>query len=301
MNPVFPIYIPSKGRADTCYTARHLDRDGVPFKLVVEPQETAAYVEKFGVQRVLQLPFSNPGSVIPARNWIKDHATSAGAKRHWQLDDNIDGFRRVFRGQRLYCHSAIALRAAEIFTERYENIAISGLEYTMFFVPGGTDKKPLRVNTRVYSCSLVLNAIPYRWRGRYNEDTDICLQALAGGWCTVLICAFLCNKKPTMVIKGGNTHTIYQGDGRLKMARSLERMWPGVVTTRRRFQRPQHVVANSWQKFDTPLRRRTDIDWDHLECDELGMKIVQTRPEIKSARLRALKDEFSSHQAKEDL
>lgn len=68
-----------------------------------------------------------------------------------------------------------------------------------------------------------------------------------------------------MTMKGGNSSQLYQGDGRTTMARSLERVWPGVVTTNRRFGRPQHVVADSWKKFDTKLIRKPGLDLDLLD------------------------------------
>lgn len=251
MTPLYPVYVPSKGRADTCWTADFLTRDGVPFFLVVEPQERDAYAARYGAGSVLALPWDNPGSVIPARNWIKDHATAAGAERHWQLDDNLLWIGRRWKGRKIQCNAGIALRACEEFVDRYENVAVAGLNYEMF-LPKGQAAPPFRLNSHVYSCSLVLNSIPHRWRGRYNEDTDLCLQVLADGWCTILFNAFYVWKKWTMQLKGGNTAALYQGDGRLKMARSLERQWPGVVETRRRFQRPQHVVKDAWKRFDTP-------------------------------------------------
>ncbi len=94
-------------------------------------------------------------------------------------------------------------------------------------------------------------------------------------------------KKTTMTMRGGNTDVLYQGDGRLKMARSLERVWPGVVETDRRWKRLQHVVKNQWQKFDTPLKRKPDAVIS-TEPNEYGMRLVQVAPEIKSATLRAL-------------
>jgi hypothetical protein len=45
--PRYPIYIPSKGGADNCLTAKVLLRDKVPFFLVVEPQEVEAYQRNF--------------------------------------------------------------------------------------------------------------------------------------------------------------------------------------------------------------------------------------------------------------
>ncbi len=287
MDPRYPVYVISKGRADCCLTARFLVRDRVPFRLVVEPQERELYAKEFGEEQLEILPFSNLGlGSIPARNWVKDHAIASGAARHWILDDNILGLWRRYRATKLPCEAGIALRAAEDFTDRYENIAIAGLNYYMFAV-NRTKAPPFVLNCHVYSCMLILNALPHRWRGRYNEDTDLCLQVLSDGWCTVLFNAFLAFKTPTMLMKGGNTAELYAGDGRLKMARSLERVWPGVVETKRRFQRPQHVVKDAWKKFDTPLKRRADVDFEALAAgpNNYGMRLRQVR-EVRPGRVR---------------
>lgn len=556
--PRYPIFIPSKGRwqADRALTARCLMEDAIPFKVVIEPQEFDEYEPLVGADQILVLPFSNLGQgSIPARNWIKDYATEAGAERHWQLDDNIIEFRRLFRGERIPVASGVALRACEDFSDRYTNVAISGLNYQMFVT--SQTKKPFVTNVHVYSCvapdtsvlcadlswrdagsltvgtkivafdeepeyagqgrnsrayrtatidrndpsekpslrvttdigipveasedhpwlvsrqqalrrasrnghpgdlsgrhqlcwvetrdlregdqiahlarpwmrdethdggwisgmwdgegslttqnggrrrvqltiaqkggpvmdrlartladrgyevsigksrsihtlsigggfiealrfggefaptrmldklpalwegrgvrlgqsyelatvtrieslgtrpvasistssgtfvtggylthncSLVNNSIPHYWRGRYNEDTDICLQVLADGWCTVLLNVFMANKLRTMAMGGGNTDVLYEGDGRLKMARSLERVWPGVVTTERRFGRPQHVIKDAWKKFDTPLILRDGVDLEALAAtsNDYGMKLVEKKP-LRSDHLR---------------
>jgi len=262
-------------------TANIFVRDEVDFRLVVEEQEHDDYAARYGDERVLVLPFANLGQgSIPARNWIKEHSIEHGAKRHWQFDDNIRGFARTFRGRRVPIHSGLSTSIIEDFTDRYTNIAISGFNYRCFVM----NRRVISLNCHVYSATLVLNEIPYKWRGRYNEDTDLCLQALAGGWCTVLVSAFTVDKIPTMMMKGGNTAELYVGDGRLKMARALERMWPGVVEVKRRFDRPQHVIVANWRKFDTPLQRRTDIEWP-TGIDEYGMTLHQTavseHPRIK--------------------
>lgn len=296
MTPAYPIYIPTKGRADSQLTARALTRDSIPFHLVVEPQEADTYRAANPDAQLLVLPFSNQGSVIPARNWIKDHARAAGHRRHWQLDDNIRHFHRLYRSRIIPCDAGVALTMCEQFTDRYENVAVSGLNYEMFVNRQTTT--PFIVNVRVYSCSLILNDTPHQWRGRYNEDTDYCLQVLADGWCTILLNAFVAQKQRTMTMKGGNNSELYQhDDGRLRMARSLERMWPGVVETRRRFQRPQHVVKDAWKRFDTPLRLRPDLQSAGTATapDEHGLQLIQTAP-IQSPTLQAIYDE---HQDRE--
>lgn len=249
----YPVYVISKGRHETCWTADFLAKDQTPFNVVVEPQEAEGYLGRYPEQ-VLVLPFQNLGQgSIPARNWVWDHAREAGAERHWILDDNMTGIKRRQKGRRIPCESGVALRCCEDFIDQYENVAVAGLNYEMFVIPG-TPLPPFQVNCHVYSCLLINNELAFRWRGRYNEDTDLCLQALAAGWCTVLFNAFLIWKMRTMSMPGGNMEELYRGDGRLRMARSLERVWPGVVKTIRRYGRPQHYV--DWKRFTTPLQKR---------------------------------------------
>lgn len=284
--PKYPVYVVSKGRADSGHTAKFLLRDKVPFKIVVEPQEADAYGKAFGAENVLVLPFSNLGlGSIPARNWIWEHSKAAGFERHWILDDNIMGIWRRWKARKIRCEAGVAFRCAEDFTERYENVAISGLNYYMFSINKVT-QPPFYLNVHVYSCLLILNSLPYRWRGRYNEDTDLCLQVLSGGWCTVLFNAFLCWKLTTMTVKGGNSAELYKGDGRLRMARSLERVWPHVVSIGRRFRRPQHIVRGAWRGFDTPLRLKPGVKLPD-EPNEYGMGIVIRKP-IESLEVRAM-------------
>ena len=270
-----------------CHSAQAFDRDGVPFRLVVEEPEVDAYAERFGRDRLLVLPHVDRG-LFMARNWIMEHAIAEGHERHWQWDDNIRGVMRRFRAQRLYCDSGPALAACEDFTDRYENIGISGMNYHGL-IKDRHKFMPFFLNVHVYSATLINNSIKQRWRHLYNDDTDLCLQVLAAGLCTVLFNVFLAMKMHTMTVKGGNTDDLYQGDGRLRMARSLERAWPRVVTTGRRFKRPQHLIRYDWKKFTTPLIRRKDVDFSALPpVDNYGLELRQVAPEVKSDFLRGL-------------
>jgi hypothetical protein len=230
--------------------------------------------------------------LLGTRNWIADHSVAAGAERHWQLDDNIDGFRRFTRGLRVPILAGYALAVCEDFTDRYENIGVSGLNYQMF-VHEQKHPPALHLNVHVYSCSLIWNRMPYRWREVYNDDTDLCLQVLAGGLCTVLLNAVVANKLRTMKVPGGNTADLYGGDGRARMSRALERRWPYVVSTARRYGRPAHVIRGAWRGFDTPLIRRTDIDWENLPAvDEYGMRLVQVADQIVSPAVARLYEDY---------
>ena len=244
----YPIYIPSKGRPDKCLTAKTLSGDGVPFHLVVEPQEAKEYAASYGDKNVLTLPFSNTGSAVAARNWIKEHATQAGHKRHWQLDDDIRGFYAWTKDSRKPCTPSYALPHCEEFVDRYSNVAIAGLKSHLF---GSTIKHPFTTNCQAFTCVLVLNELPYRWRGTHGHDTDFSLQALVGGWCTILFYAF--QFEWASVTSGGNSD-VYEGDGRLYRTRELQRRWgKSVVKITRQNGRPSPNLSGTWNKFKTPL------------------------------------------------
>jgi hypothetical protein len=250
MNPDYPVYVISKGRWDTRYTVRNLELLNVPYKIVIEPQEYDAYSSVIDKNKILVLPFSDLGQgSIPARNWIWDHSINKGYARHWILDDNIKGFSRIYQSKRYNVSDGAIFKAIEDFTDRYENVALAGMHYRTFAL-GALDKKrekgrPFLLNHRVYSCILIDNSIPYRWRGRYDEDTDLSLRVLKDGYCTLLFWAFLADKASTMTVKGGNTESLYllkNADGRLLMAQSLQQQHPDVVKITRRWGRWQHQV-----------------------------------------------------------
>ena len=256
MNPKYPIYIPSKNRAESRLTSRDLEKIKVPYYIVIEPHEYDKYSAVIDSKKILQLPWSKPDSsteLVKARNWIKQHSISIGAEKHWQIDDNITEFLRTNRNLQIRVGSGTIFRASEDFTDRYENVAISGFNYFMF-VNRKQKVPPYYLNTRVYSISLINNKIPHEWRGIYNDDTDICIRVLKDGWCTILFNAFLGLKKTTMSVAGGNTD-IYQDDGRLKMAQSLVEQHPDVAKISYKFSHVQHHVDYSKFKRNKLIKK----------------------------------------------
>lgn len=276
MNPKYPVYIISKGRWESRLTSKALERMKVPYHIVIEPQEFDQYAAVIDPAKIYVLPFSNLGlGGIPARNWVWEHSLSIGAERHWILDDNIRWFVRLNKNTYYKAADGTVFVACEDFTDRYTNVALSGMDYR-WFVKRKFHRDPFSMNTRIYSCILIKNDIPYRWRGRYNEDTDLSLRALKDGWCTVLFHAFLAEKMTTMVMKGGNTEELYklngQADGRLLMAQSLQQQHPDVVTITRKWGRWQHQV--DYRPFKkNRLIRKPGVEIPQ-GVDNYGMRLV---------------------------
>ena len=258
MNPEYPVYIISKGRYEIRQTSDALELMRVPHYIVVEEQEYSLYSEalkaneiEYATLLILDKKYqreydpcsqdkSKPNGSGAARNFCWDHSIKLGATSHWLLDDNIRDFGRVNRNRYARVRTGTIFRIAEQFVDRYENIAISGFQYFMFMV--FKDTRPAFVkNTRIYSCLLIRNDIPYRWRGRYNEDVDLSLRVLKDGWCTIQFNAFIQNKSTTQTMKGGNTDSIYTF-GTLEKSKMIARLHPDVARVTWRYGRWHHYV-----------------------------------------------------------
>jgi len=290
--PKYPVYVISKGRWETKLTADSLEEMKIPYFFVVEPQEAQAYRDamvsnKYRFGTLLILPFSNLGQgSIPARNFVWEHAKASGAERHWILDDNISGFYRLHNNLKVPVKTGSTFKAAEDFVDRYSNVAIAGFQYFMF-ASRKTVMPPFILNTRIYSCILIRNDLTYRWRGRYNEDTDLSIRALKDGWCTVLFNAFLAWKMTTMTMGGGNTESLYkikegEKDGRLLMAESLREQHPDIVTITRKWNRWQHQV--DYRQFKRNELKLKDGVVIPEGSDNYGMKLEHlTETEMQGA------------------
>lgn len=285
MNPNYPVYIVSKGRHESRLTSKALEDMKVPYHIIVERQEYEDYCSVIDPLKVLILPsfyldeydtcddLGRTKSVGPgaARNYAWDLAYHSGHKRHWVLDDNFDAFHRLNRNIKAEVTSGTIFKAAEDFVDRYTNVPIAGFNYYSFCK--STDAvPPLVLNTRIYSCLLIENAAPYRWRGRYNEDTDLSLRVLKDGFCTIQFNAFLCGKVTTQRMRGGNTDDFYAIEGTLAKSQMLADLHPDVASVVWRFNRWHHHV--DYRPFKrNKLIRRPDLQIvDRI--NNYGMKLV---------------------------
>jgi len=284
MNPKYPIYIVSKGRADTRLTAKALEAMQLPYYIIVENQEYQDYASVIAAHKILILPTSyqdayetcdelgsnkskGPG---PARNFAWEHSTSLGAARHWVMDDNIASFQRLNRNLMVKVSSGTIFKAAEDFVDRYENVYISGFNYD-FFVQSKEVHPPFIRNTRIYSCLLIQNNIPYRWRGRYNEDTDLSLRVLKDGHCTIQFNAFIQEKAQTQTLKGGNTEEFYAKEGTLPKSKMLADLHPDCAKVTWKFNRWHHYV--DYRRFKRNPLIKKDIPISQ-EVNNYGMRLV---------------------------
>lgn len=266
-------------------TNRALDRLGVPYRVIVEAHEFDSYAGVVGADRLLVLPTrylddyatlddfgatkgKGPGA---ARNFAWDHSISEGHAWHWVLDDNIDDFHRLNRNIKAPVRTDATFIAAETFVGRYDNLAIAGFNYYSF-CKSDSRANPYVKNTRIYSCLLIRNDIPFRWRGRYNEDTILCLDVLKAGWGTLQFNAFLQGKVTTQRMKGGNTKEFYATEGTLAKSQMLADVHPDVAKVVWKFNRWHHHV--DYRPFkDIDLGRKPELVLS-AQPNEFGMVLT---------------------------
>ena len=258
MLPNYPVYIVSKGRYNNGLTTRALHEMGVPHFIVVENSEYDLYKNGRCFGELLILPekykqeyevcddfgLSKSVGAGAARNFCIDHSLSNGHKRHWVMDDNIDAFHYLNRNEKFEVRTGATLKAAEDFVCRYSNVPVAGLNYYSFCKK--TDKVPPYIlNTRIYSCLFIDNLSGYKWRARYNEDTDLSLRVLKDGLCTIQFNTFLCGKITTQRMRGGNSAEFYDEEGTYPKSKMLEELHPDVAKVVFKFNRWHHHVDYS--------------------------------------------------------
>jgi hypothetical protein len=287
--PKYPIYIPSKGRWDIRMTSDELIRMGVKHYMIVEQQQLELYKQHTDPDWVtlLVLPkefqdkydtcddlgYNKSKGSGAARNFGWEHSKAMGFKRHWMIDDNIRHFYRMNNNKRVIVSDGALFRAMEDHSDQYQNVFMSGPNYVFFAIPDCVEF-PTAINTRLFSCNLILNEIPQRWRGRYNEDAMLSLDILKAGGATIQYYAFLTGKMVTQSVKGGNTEELYSKDGTLPKAKMLEREHPEHVEVVWKFNRWHHNIDYG------KLRQNKLIPVENPEYNpdpEYGMKLVKTQ------------------------
>lgn len=258
--PKYPVYVITKGRWERTLTINTLEDMGIDFHICVEPDEYDKYISNPNVDKnkVIKLPenFSKRGQGgIPVRNFVWQHSVDNGHKKHWIIDDNIDGFFRWNHNLKRRIRDGVFFRVMEDFSDRYENLGLVGCQYASFVPATEPGRGQFIKNTRVYSCILINSELldkrlDERWRGTYNEDTDLSLRVLStGDLCTVNFNSLLSGKQTTGTMKGGNLDTIYdngQFSGYMKKFEELKKNWGDIVTLTHNWHvdgRPHHYIA----------------------------------------------------------
>lgn len=230
----YPIFVISYNRQSTHTTARQLAKFGFDCFLVVHrgqleeykknlTEEELKYITllefddsyKYKYETCDNIPHrvKNAGSGAE-RNFAWDYSIKLGYKAHWLMDDNMHFYRIVGKRNDNYVKKIFKdieerdefiekFISAENFFDKYENLLMLELAENNFCIK--LKKLTYALNTRCFSCNLIYNNMPIRWRGRYNEDVILSTDIMVSGYCIASYYAgVLKAKQSTREAKGGN-------------------------------------------------------------------------------------------------
>ena len=243
----YPIYIPSRGRAETATTPRLLTEHGLDYFLVVEDQEYDAYAMRFPISNIIKMPGSNYGCVNYARQYMKHHAALRGHTFHWQIDDDMTSIYAHSKGVRIPKMVGEILKYVEDFVDGYVNIGLVGLSSSNFLK---NKTKEFQVNTYAYGVMLVNSKTPYNYHMDVT-DLDYNLGQIFSGWCTVRFDSFAFTT-PTMSSRPGGC----TGLPREQFIKNTLKRWPDVIPG---------IVVKGEGKGNVKIRLNTNAIWHRFK------------------------------------
>jgi hypothetical protein len=207
---MFPLFVPSKGRAKNSFLIDQLKASSYEWFYVVEPQEYDSYTLIIPPKRLIVLPSNNQGIAF-VRNEIFNNCKTKKIDWYWMLDDDITGFFEVISKKNLKISLDSALKRAETnirkLTERM-GIGQIGLEYQQY---SWSATKRYKFNSYCDVCVAINSNVKAKYRNEVNlkEDRDFTLQILSSGYSTARISdvAFSCPKNGS---NEGGLKPVYQ-------------------------------------------------------------------------------------------
>lgn len=242
--PRYPIYIVTYDRRNNL-TEAALDRGGMKWRTVRKGgDEPGRRHNVKGLIEELRIR-DETLSGIKQRNHALEHAQKEGRRYAWILDDNIRRFRCFKDGMRPEIGSD-GLWLIEQMAALVTDVGIAGPQYTNN-VRGSSTMPYVRANRSIYSAMLIRTDL--RFRGEYNEDVDICLQAMTKGLGTFRTNCVTIEKTATGRSKGGN-EKLYSGWGAIRKTVAIRRQWPDAISIHHKYGRYSHQV--NWDAVPDP-------------------------------------------------
>lgn len=221
----FPIFIPSKGRPE-CKTAEFLKKEGIPFKIIIEPQDIPEY-RRWGKKNLLLLPENDKG-IAYTRNFVLKHCKRKHIDWCWVMDDDLTSFFKTVANRNVKCTWKQVREHIEPQLKKSNRFGQASLEYSQY--AWSSNGKP-KINS-YNDCFVALKTSLFRkheitWDESFalKSDRDISIQLIMKGLNNVRFTKFSFGTPENGSNKGG-LHGVYEKKSieRL-MSFKLEEKW----------------------------------------------------------------------------
>ena len=224
---LFPLYVPTKNRADTSKLLPLLTASKIQATMVLERKQLEPYQRLHNRHKVLEIPGDDLGLPF-ARQLVLDEAEKRGEEWIWMLDDDISGFFRSLGGKNVRSPPEDVLLAAQATIG--PNIGQVALEYQQY---SWSAKAPWKRNSYCDVAVLIRTGLGQKFDNdvTLKLDRDFTIQTIALGYDTIRCCqlAFAAPKNGSN--KGGLFDEYAASGVEREASRRLALKWPWCVKT----------------------------------------------------------------------
>jgi len=144
------------------------------------------------------------------RNYIIEYWLERGEEYIWMLDDNIQGYLRLYKGFKVDVKSKEIFTSIEHYMNHFDNIGLCS-HNIQSLIRQKSNKNCLVINGKHFSSLLINITTGIRFRFKYNEDHIFSIDNINQGYQTICFNHILYDKLTSGTQKGGN-QSIYNSD-----------------------------------------------------------------------------------------
>ena len=145
------------------------------------------------------------------RNYIMDYWLERGEEWIWMLDDNIEGYYRLYDSKKVQIKSKEIFTSIEHYISHFDNIGVCSHNFNPLITENGC-RNCVVINGKHFTSLLLNLQTGFRFRFKYNEDHIYSIDCINNGFQTICFNHILYNKLTSGKQKGGNSE-IYDSQG----------------------------------------------------------------------------------------
>ena len=262
---MYPIFVPSKGRATTCTFCHSLKNTNREFYIFIYRADYKDYLTQFKEKQLVVVPETIYG-ITQKRQFMLDTAKTMKLRWFWMIDDDIHKFyyRPIinYSGKLTKLTPSTFLSMSERVVAKLDNLRNI---FQVGFKKGafGLLQSPITSNTDIGEIHMlnaeVLNGIDYDTDMVALEDTDLCVQNFRKGNHNIKLNHLIFYAPKSGTGKGG-LEQIYRGNGKSR----------GV----QQFKKKYNTLFKNFIRVDKENGEKYRIRWREFHNNELESKVT---------------------------
>jgi len=237
---MFPIFIPSKSRSNTCTTCNQLKKYNIQFIIFIYKEDYNDYLNYFDKNNLIVVPESVRG-ITPKRQFMLDYARKQKYDWFWMIDDDIEKIylrprENITEGKSSPLIPLTIKNFLEMIYNFIKYIESKNPDHSIYEVgfkerAFGIQKSPISVNTDIGPIHLmnVKNTeVNYDLNMTALEDTDFSVQNILNNKINIKLNHFIFFAPKSGTNKGG-LENIYNESGKSKGVIQFKDKYNGLI------------------------------------------------------------------------